>query len=381
MKNILLLLLICFTSFIYGQGTFDFGISKMNRFSGSISTVIDLPGTGEFNPAWSPNRRFVAFDVVSPVDPHRVGVSTSSGSLVTVFSGSADGANNPTWSANGRMIAVDKVPFGDLSVYTINVLTGSTSLLISDAVDPAFSNRGGFRQYLAFTRPSDGMIYTYHMLSGTITPITPGENAKWSPNDRALVYSLGGDVYTIRLTPAGGPSGLPVLQAGDPLFTESRPDWLSINQIVFHADYTGDFDLYRKRLRGSTAIIRIGGNSGTNDFDPDYNRSGRFILFAEGQPATATASIRNIDLGNLNITPTHINDYMNLTISISTQETLIFNLYSLNGELVQSEKLGSFQEGQHTLRIGLMPNVSSGMYMLNVIGDHTFNQTKKIIKI
>ena len=381
MKNILLLILMISTTFMYGQGTFDFGISKMNRTSGTITSVIDLPGTGEFNPAWSPDRRFIAFDVVSPVDPHRIGLSTSSGSLVTIFAGSADGGNNPTWSADGSTIAVDKVPFGDLNVYGIDVATGVTTRLVPDAVDPAFSHKGGSKQFLSFTRPSDGMIYTYHVSSGTVTPVTPGENAKWSPNDKALVFSLGEDVFTIGMSSSGAPSGSPVLQAGDPTFTESRPDWLSNNEVIFHANYSGDFDIYRKRTRGSGAMVRIGGNSGSNDFDPDYHRSGRYLLFAEGAPPAPAIRTRTTVVNDLKVSPTCVNNFMQMEIHLSSSESLKAQLYSLNGELLWEEKIGEFLEGEHSIRLELMQNVLPGMYVIRVRGNHSFNQSRKIVKM
>lgn len=379
MKQILLILIMAFSQMSNGQGTFDFGISKMNRISGAISSIIDLSGTGEFNPASSPDNRYVAFDIVSPVDPHRVGVSTLSGSLVTVFTGSADGANNPTWSADGSTIAVDKAPFGDLSVYAIDVSSGVASHLIADAVDPAYSHRGGSKQYLSFTRPSDGLIYTYHIPSGTTTPITPGENAKWSPNDRKLVYSLSGDVYTIRINSSGSPAGSPRLVAGDPVYTESRPDWISMNEVVFHADYSGDFDLYRKRVRGTAPIIRIGGNTGTNDYDPDYSGSGRFILFSEGQNIIPSVSRRELTLGSFNISPNPAKEYIITKIDLPDSQILNLEMYDLQGNLMMSEKLGFLNEGIHEFRISLPQNIIPGIHLIRIKGERDFVQSNKVI--
>ena len=354
----------------------QYDIWVYNPRTGSNIKWATLNGTGEFNPAWSPNGKLMAFDVTTGSGQT---IAISNGALTHIFpSPDFDLANNPAWHPSGNTLLFDQ----DFSVYTTDRTGSYKTLLITDAYDAQFSHRTGNGRYVVFTRASTGRIHILDTESGVVGPaIADGENARFAPNDRALAYVSNGDIFRIRLNGALRPVGSPVAVTSTPANDEGRPDWISQNQLVFHADYGGgglaSYDLYTLRIVGHATPVRLTGFPGAGDFDPAYATSNGKIAYAgDGSsvfsalkaPETTGTDI-GTQQGEVYVFPNPVTDVINVRLDLPVPGKVELSVIDLMGRVYdrqQKELLAGKQLVEVHLDDKVMP---TGTYFLKVCQD------------
>ncbi len=182
----------------------------------------------DFNPAWSPDGQWIAFDSIRE-DDFDVYVMNSAGHDVRRVT--SDGkSGSPTWSPDGLQLAFYSFRESSLQLYAINVdgtnLRELTALPYV-AYNPAWSpdgktilfqaNGGTFSNYRLYEIDADG---------SHLRPITSADSisfdAAWSPDGQQIALfsnlNYGRDVYVVaadqsgplrRVSPGSGYSGSP----------------------------------------------------------------------------------------------------------------------------------------------------------------------------
>lgn len=265
----------------------DYDLYLLNPHSGSFAQLTTLSGTGEFNPDWSPDSRYVVHDVTSfdaggtPVSQHLSVTEVATG--VSTPLPDTDGGNDAAWSPKGDVIAFDRfyADPSDPSLYLLALGDTTATFLRSDALDPDWSPNG---KYLVFQDNTDGSIRTLNLLTGAEHTIAAsGTNPAWSPNGRRIAYSDGDDLYVARVNPFGELVGAPVSLTSDGSTTiESHPSWTqSSRSLVYQAGSgaTTSFDLFEISITGGAASPVLTA-PGTGEFDPAVARRMGLIVFA-----------------------------------------------------------------------------------------------------
>ena len=386
-RMVVLLSVCLFSRPAFGQFTIDqYDIWVYNPRTGSNIKWATLNGTGEFNPAWSPNGKLMAFDVVSGASQT---IAVSNGSSTFFFPSPVfDLANNPSWHPSGNTLLFDQ----DYSVYTTDLSGSYKTLLIPDAYDAQYGHRNGSGPSIVFTRASTGEIHIFNTSTGIVSPvIATGENARFSPNDRSLVYVFNGDIYRIRLNGAYRPIGSPIAVTHTPASDEGRPDWISQNEIVFHADYGGgglaSYDLYTIRTMGAHAsAIRLTGFPASGDFDPAYALSNGKIAYA-GDGSSAALHIllpgndphlMAIQDGEIFVFPNPATNVLQVRLNVALPGSYNLAVVDLLGRVCLQREV-ALHAGQQSFPIELdEKQFLPGTYLLQLRHEHQYFSIKWI---
>ena len=264
--------------------TYD--IYTYDTLTGETRQITNLRDTGEYNPSWSPNGKWIAHDVVRADGDHGLYVTNVQTGVSTPLAG-AEGGNDAAWSPNSLLIAFDREL--DSSLYVVPPIGGRVRLVRSDAISPAWSPTG---LRLAFHQPSDGSIRTMTLNGGGVKLIAAsGENPVWSPDGKWIAYEHEGDIWKVRVTLLGVPLGGPI-QVTTVGTWDGQATWSADSQtIAFHSgisDAGRDFDIWTIPAAGGMATW-LTGAPGFGDYDPTYSKNGRYIAYASFSPAGQAA--------------------------------------------------------------------------------------------
>ncbi|HMB92711.1 MAG TPA: hypothetical protein VKP65_17805, partial [Rhodothermales bacterium] len=240
--------------------------------AGTTVQVTSIPNRGEFNPAWSPDGRYIVHDVVkfdrsgTPVYQDLAITEVASG-VSTPLAGTDQG-NDAAWHPKGGLIAFDRAPVGDLSIYYVPSSGGTRGLLLTDAIDPTWSRNGN---YLAFYRPSEGAIYTLNLKTGATTFVDEGEAPFWDQHtDEYITFTRDGEVFSVRVI-GGAAAGSPMQQTFDPAFDGGSTYSPTAKHIVFMTTRGGQSDLWVVYAFGGTPTY-LTGSPLVDEYDPAGRR-------------------------------------------------------------------------------------------------------------
>lgn len=252
-----------------------YDIYMVDMKTGRTQQVTRIPNAGEFNPSWSNNGKLIVHDVVTP-DRSDLYITNVETGVSTLLPGSS-GGNDAAWSPNGQTISFDRLPYGDLSIYTLPPGGGIPALVRTDAVDASWSPDNN---HFVFRQPSDGTIRTASLSGGPARQLGYGETPAWSPNGLWVVFSSGGDLWKVRVSKEGIPSGSAVQLTDHPDW-ENQPTWTNDSKaIIFHSSRGGaDFDLWTIPVEGGIPT-KLTGRAGAGDYDPSVSNNGKLVAYA-----------------------------------------------------------------------------------------------------
>lgn len=259
------------------EPTQDYAIFTYDTLTGETRQITSLPDNGEYNPAWSPDGKKIAHDVVNDAGIHSIYITDIDAGVSTPLAGTEDGGNDAVWSPNGQWIAFDRYWYPDASVYIVPTDGGQRIPIAHDAISASWSPNS---KYMVFARPSDGSIWTIDLASGMETLVAmSGANPEWSPNGQWIAYERGSDIWVVNVNHKGVPLAAPIQLTSGSLI-DSQPTWSgNSDAIVFHSGLDGDYDLWTVPVTGSPAVW-LTGLAGTADYDPRYSNNGRYIAYA-----------------------------------------------------------------------------------------------------
>jgi tol-pal system beta propeller repeat protein TolB len=247
------------------------GIWLMNGDGSAQHTITGLSVTDDHDPAWSPDRRRIAFVSGDGLDhPARIYLMNADGShRVRLSHGSADGS--PAWSPDGRRIVFGGIGRLGFDLYVVNADGRGLRQLTRDKEwddDPAWSPDG---RQIAFDkgRGPHGHgpnldVYVMNADGSGQRRLTrnPGDDRApvWSPDGRRIAYAKGrgsvfaGFVFRIHIMndDGSGERQLTNKPANDPAWSPdgkkiafSRKDARGSHIHVMNADGGGETKLTR----------------------------------------------------------------------------------------------------------------------------------------
>lgn len=247
--------------------------------------VTDMRDTNEWNPAWSPDGRQIAYDVTAGDDYHAIYITNLDAGVSGPLAG-AGGGNDAAWSPDGRWIAFDRWPAGDFNIYLLPAGGGVRTLLVGDAVSAAWSPRG---THLAFTRQSEGSLWVVELVSGQETLVAAnGLFPAWSPNGNWIAYQADDDIWKVAVNQQGELQGDPVRLTGSPGL-DAQPTWSADSKtIVYSAGLSRDQDLWAIPALGGLPTWLAGGRE-FGDYDPAFSTAGSFVAYDSFTPEAQAA--------------------------------------------------------------------------------------------
>jgi TolB protein len=177
-----------------------------------------LLARGAEQPAWSPNRRRIAFAGGGILGREGIWVMNADGSArrrLTTRAGDGD----PTWSPDGRRIAYRKSVSGGFDLWVVPAAGGKARSLLrtpqANETGPDWSPDG---RRIAFesTRGAGIQIWVMSLSSKVARRLTAGGRGSfspdWAPDGRRIAFSTGGQIAVVdadrprpRLLPSGSP--------------------------------------------------------------------------------------------------------------------------------------------------------------------------------
>jgi len=256
----------------------NYDIYTLNIKTGQVDRISSQEDTGEYNPSWSPDGRYIVYDVTNLFgqDLFITEIST----LETTPLPGGEGGNDAAWSPNGLWIVFDRMPYGELNLYLISPGGGVAEVIRTDAANADWAPNS---QMLVYEKPSDGSLRTA-MVRGrnenliAVQGITPA----WSPNGQWIAYALNGDLWIGQVNVRGILLGDPIqLTSGEAW--DGSPTWMNNSRsIVFSSNYGGDYDLWMIPAVGGEPVL-LTGVSGIGDYDPEVSNTGNYVAWAGPQ--------------------------------------------------------------------------------------------------
>ena len=248
-------------------------------YSGSVNgeptRILELPGSTEDEPAWSPSGQLIAF----ASDHHGdfdVFTLDAMGQIQNLTSNPAAIEGMPTWSPDGGRIAYRVIQNGNEDIWVMNADgTDQHPIVASPARErlPSWSPDG---QSIAFVSDDDGSDDIWVLDVATLerfrrTPIDDAadEWPSWSPDGEHIAFSTTRDGNTeVYLMDADGRNSRNLSQA--PGSNEWLPSWSPDGKYLsFNTDRDGNLDIYWMRSDGDD--IREVTTSLADDFFATWN--------------------------------------------------------------------------------------------------------------
>jgi TolB protein len=181
------------------EGEHEFGLYVLDKVGGS-SRRIAAAGTPAEEPAWSPDRRRIAYAGKAGI--YVIGANGTGRKLVVPTAG----AKGPDWSPDGRRL-VFSAPVGNVDELFVANADGSAPRKLTSeppaghAFDPAWSPNGRRIVYSRFVvlAPAGQLgLFVVPAAGGAAKRLTRGEDSgpSWSPDGKTILFSRGVDEET-----------------------------------------------------------------------------------------------------------------------------------------------------------------------------------------
>ena len=262
--------LITFTSDVTGLGQ----VYTIKPDGSGLRQVTHLEAGDAFAPDWSPNGRWIAFEVDLP-DSSRIAIVRPDGSDLTWLPIAGDFVGQPTFTADGRGIGFLRLDFVKNTVPLFAArLDGSHERQLTEPPagqgddEPNMSPDG---RMMSFVRlgPNDGdaALFTMDLRSGHTKQLTPAKadvaiQTGWSPNGQRIVFSqdayfakpgVSGNVMTIS---RGGRHLRAVTHyAGGEVTGFAGSYSPDARWIIYRQEKTSDFSLVKVHPDGSDPTV------------------------------------------------------------------------------------------------------------------------------
>jgi eukaryotic-like serine/threonine-protein kinase len=328
-----------------------------------------------YNPAWSPDGRWIAFDA-SWAGPRRIWLVDERGRNPRQISSDISEAVNhvaPKWSPDGSRIVFMHMEGTTRNIRVLDQQREEIILLTDDLflnVNPAWSPDG---DYIYFSSYRGGGMNIWRASIGSdgsvpreFDQITTGAgqdlNISVSPDGQQLAFTVLGINSDIWSLPVSAENGMP---AGEPqplIMTnreESRGAWSPDGKtIAFNSDRGGDMNIWLYN-RDDRSVQRLTHGTG-GDYQPNWSPDGRWITFFSSRSGP-------IDIWKVEVASGTLRQLTNRPASD------INPFYSPDGQLIafhsdhngRSELWVMNQDGNDLRRLSGMPVIGHFMRWIN----------------
>ena len=233
-----------------------------------LTRVTNDPAQDNVHPSWSPDGRHIAYSTFTDIY-----VTNADGSgAPTNLTNTHDLDGHPAWSPDGARIAFESQRGADTEIIVMNVDGSGPWLELTNSPEfetqPEWSPDGS---RIAFVRDGDIFLVDADG-TGAETPLTSGTNVDsdpaWSPDGRQIAFARDDDLFVTDATGTGPPS--PVTST--PTVSETEPDWqpltttITVENALTPSTAPARFDLLVDANIARTAAGD--GDAGTTVVDP-----------------------------------------------------------------------------------------------------------------
>ncbi|NUM44901.1 MAG: PD40 domain-containing protein [Anaerolineales bacterium] len=160
------------------------GLTLVNIADGSLRKLIDaqsVPGSGVFQPAWSPDGNWIVFSLTlkdTPQNPQRIFLMRADGSELTALTNNTLGvASHPIWAGDGSRIfySLQGADTGENDVYAYNVTAQTNELIFAgEGIYPVSLSPDD--EFLIFTTGTD--MKAYLLTHGELLSVVRGDEGE-----------------------------------------------------------------------------------------------------------------------------------------------------------------------------------------------------------
>jgi Tol biopolymer transport system component len=364
----------------------DHNIYVYDVLRGTYQQVSSIPDQSQYNPCWSPNGKYVAYESVDQNWYQALYVTDLRTGKTTLLTGGENG-NDVSWAPDGQ-----KLMFDDwYNIYTVPAGGGTPTMV---RVNGCYAEWSPDSRYIVFFDYATYCIKTKKLAdewdciktkkpsNGEETSLVyGGENPDWSPNGRYIAYddwNVGG-IWIIEVNPWGKPVGDPVQLTT----SGSEPSWSNNSKSIIYCDLPpgsptpppGTWPSYilSISIRGGTPEVVCGlGGPNCGNYDPCYSSNGKYIAFSAAadpsmQPGTrntpASASVTKNAENYLQViakpNPSHYE--FELVVSTNSPEPISLRLLDAQGRVVFEQ---ANVPGNSSIKIG--SNLVTGTYLADI---------------
>lgn len=368
--------MLCVSSISLSQfPTTSYDIYGMDVTTGRIFQISQVPDKGEFDPAWSPNGKFVVHDVVSQSSQDLAVTDVGTGQTVLLAGG--EGGNDAAWSPNGQWIAFDNFS----QVFVVPAGGGQPLLVASDAVSPHWSPNS---KRIVFARPSNLSIWTVD-ITGTdersvMPPLGFGgvmRDPAWSPNGQWIAFEWYGYIFKVPVDRLGQAQGDIQLVANDYNYNYD-PTWSNNSMTIVFGRNAALWSV--PASGGDYTQLTTGLNWG--DYDAAYSNNGQYIAFARSlapllKSGDAKAALIPAEFELSQNFPNPFNPTTTIRYAVTADANVSLVVFDLLGQKVAQLVEGPTPAGYHVVQFDAS-RLASGIYIYKLQAGN-FVQTKKMV--
>ncbi|MES0361142.1 MAG: hypothetical protein ABUK20_09525 [Anaerolineales bacterium] len=226
-------------------------IYQINPDGSGLVRLTNSPGDAS-DPAWSPDRRMIAF-ASDQTGINQIYLLVIEDMEVRQLTDHPQGAVAPSWSPDGTQLAFTEQDPVSNAIFVLNIFEGgeptSYTVEVSGVRSPAWTPQGDVLAFSAHSEDPLGErdIFSFDIDSKTLVNLTnhPGNDDRpaWSPDSGRIIFQSDRDGdENIYIMQADGRLQTPLTD--DPA-SDLEPDWARDGRtVVFSSDREGKYDLH-----------------------------------------------------------------------------------------------------------------------------------------